>query len=42
LSIKSIDDENAVLINPWNINEEITVKREELLKAERIEYMIFN
>ena len=41
-SIKSIDDEYVTLINPWDTDKEEKVKREELSKAQRIEYVIFD
>ena len=41
-SIKSIDDEYVTLINPWETNKDLKVKKEELHKAERIEYCVLD
>ena len=42
-SIKSVDGDNVVIVNPWDSSVEITVSKEELLKyATGIEYYEFN
>ncbi len=41
-SIKSIDEDYVTLINPWDSNNEVKVKKEELKKAQRIEYCILD